>query len=88
MSEETEFADGLIVKAPHPKAPTFVKATVSIKVPELIAWLQKKGGEWINLDIKESRGGKYYAAVSNYKPKEKDQQQPRRQEQDDDRPPF
>lgn len=67
MSGDIEFAQGLIVKAPHPKAPDFVKASISIKRAELIAWLQAREGEWINLDVKESRNGKWYAAVNNYK---------------------
>jgi hypothetical protein len=70
---DIEFVDGLIVKAPHPKAPQFVKATISIKVEDLGKWLRAKykaGDEWVNLDVKESKGGKWYAAVSTFKPKE------------------
>ena len=74
MAEEIEFVKGLIVKAPHEKAPDFVKAAISIKVEELGLWLREKhkaGDEWVNIDVKESKGGKWYAAVSNFKPKEK-----------------
>lgn len=67
---DIEFVDGLIVKAPHPKAPSFVKARISIKVAELRAWLDGKTDEWVNVDVKESKGGKWYAAVSNFKPKD------------------
>ncbi len=71
--KEVEFVDGLFVKAPNPKAPDFVKASISIKPVEMLAWLEaRKGQEWINLDVKASRGGKWYAAVSTYKPKAKD----------------
>lgn len=72
MSGDIEFAQGLIVKAPHPKAPDFVKASISIKRAELIAWLQAREGEWINLDVKESRNGKWYAAVNTWKPERGD----------------
>jgi hypothetical protein len=72
MADDIEFVDGLLVKAPHEKAPSFVKAQISIKREALIQWLQGKSEEWLNLDVKESKGGKYYAAVSNYKPKPKD----------------
>lgn len=71
---DIEFAKGLLVKAPHPKAPDFVKAQISIKVEELGMWLREKhkaGEEWVNLDVKESKGGRWYAAVSNFKPQEK-----------------
>ena len=80
--EELEFPDGLIVKAPHAKAPDFVKATISIKVEDMGKWLREKykaGEEWVNLDVKEAKSGKWYAAVSTYKPKKKE---------DDDRVPF
>lgn len=72
---EIEFINGLMVKAPHERAPDFVKATISIKREELIAWLQGKNDEWINLQVKESRGGKWYAAVDDWKPNQCGQQQ-------------
>jgi hypothetical protein len=74
--EEIEFVDGLIVKAPHPKAPDYVKASISIKVEDLGKWLREKykaGDEWVNIDVKESKAGKWYAAVSNFKPKAKEE---------------
>ncbi len=70
--EEIEFVDGLIVKAPNPKAPDFVKASISIRVEDLGKWLRAKykaGDEWVNIDVKEAKSGKWYAAVSTYKPK-------------------
>jgi hypothetical protein len=76
MKDEIEFVDGLIVKAPNPKAPDFVKASISIKVEDLGKWLRAKykaGDEWINIDVKEARSGKWYAAVSNFKPKAKEE---------------
>jgi hypothetical protein len=74
MAEALEFVDGLLVKAPNPKAPSFVKASISIKVEDLGKWLRAKykaGDEWVNIDVKESKSGKWYASVSTYKPKEK-----------------
>jgi hypothetical protein len=64
---EIDFVEGLIVKAPHAKAPDFVKASISIKREELIAWLQKQKGDWVNVDVKEARSGKWYAAVNDFK---------------------
>ena len=71
-NKEIEFVDGLIVKAPNPKAPDFVKAQISIKVEDLGKWLRAKykaGEEWVNIDVKEAKTGRWYAAVSNFKPK-------------------
>jgi len=68
MSDTKEFVDGLIVKAPRDGAPDFVKASISIKRKDLGNWLRSKDDEWINIDVKESKGGKYYAEVNNWKP--------------------
>lgn len=68
MSNDTEFVSGLIVKAPNDRAPDYVKARLSIKREELIAWLQTRTEEWVNADVKVSQGGKWYAAVDNWKP--------------------
>lgn len=68
MSNETEFVNGLIVKAPNDNAPDYVKAKISIRREEMIAWLQTKSDDWINADVKVSQGGKWYAAVDNWKP--------------------
>lgn len=91
--EEIEFVEGMIVKPPHERAPDFVKANISIKVEDLGKWLRAKykaGDEWVNIDVKESKGGKWYAAVSNFKPKAKEEQQRpsggRPQDMDDDIP--
>lgn len=68
MSNETQFIDGLIAKAPNSGAPDYVKAKLSIKREELIGWLQSQDGDWINVEVKESRNGKWYAAVDPWKP--------------------
>lgn len=69
MSDK-KFIDGLIVKAPNDGAPDYVKAKLSIKREELIAWLGKQTGDWINADIKESQQGKWYCSVDDWKPKQ------------------
>jgi hypothetical protein len=90
--EEIEFVDGLIVKAPNPKAPDFVKASISIKVEDLGKWLRAKykgsleSDGWINIDVKESKAGKWYAAVSNFKPKSKEQRDAAEPRDSDDIP--
>tara|TARA_R110000737_G_scaffold303578_3_gene310776 strand:+ start:246 stop:560 length:315 start_codon:yes stop_codon:yes gene_type:complete len=67
-----KFIDGLIIKPPVKKdgspLPDFIKAKGSIKRTELIAWLENESGEWVNFDVKESKGGKWYAAVDTWEP--------------------
>ena len=71
MADEIEFVNGLIVKSPHANAPDFVKCAISIKVADLSEWLAGKDEEWVNVDVKESKGGRWYASVSKFKPKDK-----------------
>ena len=64
---EIKFVGGLIAKAPPDGAPEFVKARLSFKRKALCDWLLAQQGEWINVDVKESKGGKWYAAVNEWK---------------------
>lgn len=68
--KETIFADGVRVSKPSEKAPDFIKALVGINIGDFIVWANKhsKNG-WVNLNIKESRGGKYYADLDQYERK-------------------
>ena len=69
---QTQFIDGLIIKAPVKKdgspLPDYIKAKGSIHREDLMAWLACQEGEWINFEVKESKQGKYYAAVDTWKP--------------------
>jgi hypothetical protein len=67
MADDIEFVPGLIVKAPRAGAPEFVKAQISIKRKELGNFLRSKDEDWINIDVKESKAGKWYAEVNNWK---------------------
>lgn len=62
------FIDGLFFKAPRQGAPDFIKGAISMKRAELITWLQGRNDEWINIDVKESRGGKLYCQLNDWKP--------------------
>ena len=62
------FAQGLYVKPPSDKAPDFVKFGLSIKRQEVMDWLQGQSEEWINLQVKEAKSGKWYAEVDTWKP--------------------
>ena len=66
MSDK-EFVDGLLVKAPHEKSPDFVKCSISIKRKDLGNWLRQKEDDWINIDVKVAKSGKWYAEVNNWK---------------------
>lgn len=68
MANDGNFIDGLIVKEPHQNAPSFVVAKLSIKIDDMIEWLQGQEGDWVNGDIKISQNGKWYAAVDDWKP--------------------
>ena len=69
---EKTFAEGLIFKLPSEKAPDFVKGSLSIKVDEFIAFLEKnaKNG-WVNINLKLSKSGKAYAELDTWEPKGK-----------------
>ena len=84
---DNNFPGGLIVKPTHERAPDFVKAAISIKRDELIAWLGSQSGDWINLDVKESKQGKWYAVVNDYKAGDKSNRGDERPAQEQ-RPPL
>ena len=74
---DIEFIPGLIFKAPNANAPDYVKAKLSIRPAELIAYLQAQTGEWVNADVKEAKSGKWYAARDNWKPESKREDAPK-----------
>lgn len=66
MSQEVIFAEGFSFKR-NEKAPDFVVGKVSAKVDDAITFLktrQKNG--WVNMDIKLSKGGKYYMELDTW----------------------
>lgn len=77
MAEQKEavFVDGMIFKKPKEGAPDFVKGHISIKAPELIAFLQKhqKSDGWVNIDMKKSKdGSKLYFQLNDWTPPKKE----------------
>lgn len=85
MTEENKFVPGLFAKAPHERAPDFVKASLSIRVKDLGNFLReqnKAGEEWVNIDVKEARSGKWYAAINDFKPEQR--QEPAQNSAQDD----
>ena len=73
-----EFIDGLMAKHPNDNAPEWVKARISIKREEMLAFLQSQRGEWINADLKESKGGKLYFQIDDWQPDRNNAPQPDR----------
>lgn len=96
MSNEKQFVPGLFAKQPHERAPDFVKLSISIKVKDLGNFLREKnaaGEEWVNIQVKESQGGKWYAEVDDWKPDGNRQPgqangSPPPEDDFDDEPPF
>jgi hypothetical protein len=72
------FADGMFFKNPAENAPEFVKGKISIKTTDFIAFLHKhsKNG-WVNLDLKQSPGGKMYFELDNWTPKKEEKEVPK-----------
>jgi hypothetical protein len=68
MSDEKIFVDGMIVKR-RENAPDFVICNLSLKGTELVAFMRKhhKDG-WLNIQVKLSKGGKYYAELDTWQP--------------------
>lgn len=69
MSDK-QFPEGFIFHLPHPKQPEFVKGRAAIKKQEFIQWLQSQPGDWVNLQFNESKSGKGYAQVHEWKKNE------------------
>ena len=70
---DSDLIGGLFFKEPHPNAPDFVKGKLSIKVKDCREWVKthlknNPGEEWVNIDLKVSKGGKAYAALDTWKP--------------------
>ena len=78
MTEEKKekvFPNGMIFKQPNQGAPEYVKGKLSIKVDDFKEFLDKyvENG-WVNIDLKESREGKFYSELDTWKPKQQSQQ--------------
>ena len=58
----------LTFKPPRDGAPDFVKYKVSFRREEMLAYCQASTDEYINGDVKESKGGKTYAQRDMWKP--------------------
>ena len=62
------FVSGMIPKK-KPTSPEFVIVNLSFKVDEFKTFLDEhKDAGWVNVVVKESKGGKIYAELDTWKP--------------------
>lgn len=62
-----KFPEGIRVFKPNNNAPDFIKADLVIDRGALISYLAGSQEKEIRLSIKESREGKWYVAINDYK---------------------
>ena len=70
MSEKPK--TGFYAKKPHQNAPAFIKAKVSVKVEDAIAYLRASVNSfgYVNFDLKESKDGEnLYLDLDNFVPR-------------------
>lgn len=70
---DIKFFDGINAFKPNEKAPDFVKAAISVAPSKfckaLKTWTEENPDEkYLKLDLKESKEGKYYLSVNDFKP--------------------
>jgi hypothetical protein len=63
--DNTKFPQGIRAYKPHEKAPSFVKANISIKREELQEWMDQHGSD-IKLQLKEAKTGNFYLEIDTY----------------------
>jgi hypothetical protein len=72
---DKEFPQGFFFKEKHEKQADFVLGSVSIKVDEAVAYLQKNknAGGYVNLQLLKSKTGKKYFELDTWEPKKKEE---------------
>ena len=68
---EIQFVDGMVISR-NQNAPEYVICKIWIKREEFAKFMRDHPGD-LNIEVKQSKGGKYYAAVDNWKPGEQTQ---------------
>lgn len=73
MEKQIIFADGLMWKDPHEKAPAWVKGDISINVSKFKSFLDDNIGHisekgWMKIVMKESKSGSIYFELDTWKP--------------------
>ena len=68
---DLEFMGGFFAEKPRDGRPDWVKATIDVDLDSAIAFLEKKkldGEQKIKFEVRESKGGKFCAAIDLWKP--------------------
>tara|TARA_R100000789_G_C2917774_1_gene125354 strand:+ start:73 stop:306 length:234 start_codon:yes stop_codon:yes gene_type:complete len=76
MMEDKEFIGGFWANEPRVD---FIKCSINIKKKEFIDWLQKQdpNEEYVKIDVKVGKTGKWYAEKNTWKPpKPKEEEKP------------
>lgn len=90
----SDLINGLYPKPKNDKAPDFVIGKLSINIDQFRDWMKQHiadnpGEDWINVDMKVSKGGKGYAALDTWKPDQSAGNAPAKAEEFADSPiPF
>lgn len=70
-NQEKNFANGFILTR-RSGAPDYVVGNVAINVQEFTEWLNTYKNEkgWVNLNLMQSQGGKFYAEQNTWQPEQ------------------
>ena len=68
--ENSTLPKGFFLKPPHAGVPDWIKGQIGIKVSDAIDYLKEHENErgYVNLDLKESKGGKLYLDLNTFQP--------------------
>lgn len=68
---ETKYPKGIFINKPRDGAPEFVRASISIKAEDAIAWIKEVVNEkgYVNIDVLNGEKG-LYLKHNDWKPKE------------------
>jgi len=74
---ENKLITGLYADKPNDNAPEWVISKIAINEKFIEFFNQNKNEKgYLNIDILQAKGGKYYAKLNDYKPKEKTEEAP------------
>ena len=77
MENTRKFIDGMFISKAGEKRPDFIKAEITLYPEQLVPFLkanatQNTAGKWqVRIDVKQSKEGKLYAELNDWKPESK-----------------
>jgi hypothetical protein len=63
---EKQFVNGLSVKEKDGHMPDWIISRLLVNRLTLIEWLESRSEKWLEIDIKESKAGKFYCEVNTW----------------------